>query len=458
MNKMLRALAAAGFAAVLLVGLPGCPHDEYVIEMWPHGQQLERKVAVRHIEDPDHPATTQVSTDRFTDVIPDQLDGNAGRYACYPSEFGTAYFYSERIRGNDDQAGALEAQFKAVDRLIDILLGWTKQEFGKLDDYPKLAAFIDKDLRKDIKNVGVIAFMADAGRRLPPVEKLDEKKNPFATQPDNNPDLFSAGARAIQYAAERNYLAKGDLGRLVRGQKDENGEVAKDLLRNLLTRKVGLSEKAAAEVVKKAERPDVAKSFNEYVLQSPQYAQAVAEWREKQKTEKTGKAAETQPATRPEEPELNEVLFAPAFATIVPLIVLGPPDDFRFTLHLAWQPVETNGWYDEKARTVTWAFHFPKANVSVPQVCYAVWAEPNEKAQLAKFGRVGLIGEPLAEYCLWRSALSKTELAEWEALLAKLKPDADFASLLRGAKFSGKDKQMYGAEMILRAIRPPDAR
>jgi hypothetical protein len=456
MNKAIWTTAAAGFAAVLLVGLSGCPHDEYVVEMWPGGQQLERKVVIKHIDDKDRPSTTQVSTDRITEVIPDQLDANAGWYAVYPSEFGTAYFYSERIRGNDDQAGALEAQFKAVDRLIDMLLGWTKQEFGKLDEYPKLAAFIDKDLRKDLKNVGVIAFMADAGQTMPPVVGDTRGPGSLATQSDRKPDLCAAAARVVQYAAERNYLAKGDLGRLLRAVQDGNEGFLKSLLRDLFTRKVGLTEKCASELVKRLVQSAADKAFQEYARKSSHYAQALAEWEARQKAEKTGKASPPEATSQPQEPDLNEVLFTSAFANLAALINLGVPDDFRFTLHAGQSPLFTNGFYDAKDKTIAWAFRFPKANVGVPQVCYAVWVEPNEKAQVEHLGRVSLLDQTLAEYCLWRSALSKTESAEWSALLTKLKPGADCELLLKNAKFSGSDKQMHGAELIWNAIKPPE--
>ena len=441
-------------AALLAAVLVGCPHDEYVVTMKPKGDLLERAVVARHIEDDKNPPTTLLDTKMLVgDSMPDELGGNAGRYAVYHADLGRAMLYVERVRGDDDQATMIEAQFKAVDRLVDVVLGWTKQQFGKSAEYPKLAAFLDKDLRKDLKNVGVMAWMADVGHRA------------TTTGPDSQACTYGAVARLAAYLVERNYLAKGDTGRLARVIQGDNA-VALPLLEGVLVRKVGLADKAFIGQLLAMFGPDskAVASLEEFVLKSPQYAEALKLWQAGQPVPQAKLVGPGQPEKdvnpapddqRKSDPGPSKVLIEPAFATVPGLINLGTPDDFAITLATGKAPGTSNGTFDSGSKTVKWQFTFPTGG-SVPVVLYAVWAEPDEKAQIEHFGKVVLDGDKqLVEYCLWRNALTAKEAAEWGTVLAKLKPGADYGAILKDLRFSD-GTEMRGAQTLLSAIGPTE--
>ena len=53
---------------------------------------------------------------------------------------------------------------------------------------------------------------------------------------------------------------------------------------------------------------------------------------------------------------------------------------------------------------------------------YAVWSVPDSDAQVKHFGKVVLKGDALTAYVAWYRGLSKGQLAEWDALIARLHP------------------------------------
>ena len=168
--------------AVMALVVTGCPRNEYIVQLKPQGNRIERTL-VFYREDgvntntgaPNYqpfdaaelaaitalyPAQgltndggRHVVRGEFTNELPDDV-GGAGAYTNLTTSLGAAGFYVERFRGNDDLAGMTEQRFKAADRLADLFVGWSRMELGRERGYDKLRQFLDVDFRRDLKNLG----------------------------------------------------------------------------------------------------------------------------------------------------------------------------------------------------------------------------------------------------------------------------------------------------------------
>jgi hypothetical protein len=100
-------------------------------------------------------------------------------------------------------------------------------------------------------------------------------------------------------------------------------------------------------------------------------------------------------------------------------ISLQGSDHLSITLHTNVKPHETNGSWSPEKQAVTWSQSIPAESADRwPVLCYAFWSEPDAKYQEARFGRVLLAGQELAEFCTWYAGLTAEERGEWDALLA----------------------------------------
>jgi hypothetical protein len=117
---------------------------------------------------------------------------------------------------------------------------------------------------------------------------------------------------------------------------------------------------------------------------------------------------------------------------------LGTDDHVKVRLTLAAAPDHTNGKWDEARKQVLWDedMERPDGVQRVPTFCYANWSTADEVAQKERFGKVILTGDDLAQYCLWRAALSKSEAAEWDGMLAGLHPGLGLKDRLETFRFS----------------------
>jgi hypothetical protein len=339
-------------AAIAL--LTGCDHDAYKIKMTAKDGRLERTVTVTHVTrggtatvtPASGPAETDGATsqpaadltesrpaaqpskgqvnpevlarlaklyperpaeDTFRGVYAKRLppgtgEGEgAGQYSQLVTSMGTLSAYVERFRGNDDQAAVLEAQFKAIDRLTDLLLGWATAEWGTRKEFPKIKAFIDHDLRKDLKNVQVFLWMQNVSTRRMFTD--GESKG--------EPQTAEIIARASQYFVEREYLTEEEVPRLL-SLFEEGEEGRLDawtlLLRGLLVRKVGLADKAfVEEIASLLKRPEGARASLE------KYLRTTSEWKEAEAEREKTKA--TRPATS--EPATEESVAVTIFGNLL---------------------------------------------------------------------------------------------------------------------------------------------
>jgi len=134
----------------------GCPHNDYTIQLNPHGNVIERILVFyctdgantnngtpnSHAIDAKELAAITVLyppnsltnaggrysvRGEFTSEMPNDV-GGAGVYTNLANSLGHAGFYVERFRGNDDLAGMSEREFKAADQLADLIIGWSQTE------------------------------------------------------------------------------------------------------------------------------------------------------------------------------------------------------------------------------------------------------------------------------------------------------------------------------------------
>lgn len=430
----------------LLVGLLAfaglsCDHNEYVIEMTPRGEVLERTLTVRRISDKpqDFPAgeleaISKLYPKKLPSVDPNRHGfvgefkgrtptdvGGAGTYACYATSMGSTFAYVERFRGNDDFAGALEARLKAVDRFIGLLTGWAQKEFGKSPDFPKLKRVLDEDLRKDLKNAAAHLFLASFAERST-VGRPDAQAARTLQE--------ELAARFAQRIVEREYLDPDALPTLFReAQGWGSGSTIVGILGTALVRKARVADKGILdrldELVRKPD--EFEKSMSAYLREAdPNFRRRMEEWEERKKQD----PAATQP---------SHDIFAPLWGTAFDFDLGGVADDgLKVSLVTGARPSETNGQWDPTTGKVSWSRMLPgrDANSTVPTICYAVWANPDEKFQKDRFVKVILEGEELMKYCIWRKGLTPKEGQEWEAMLKTLRPDEASIAKVSAFRFS----------------------
>ena len=144
--------------ALLCVLVTGCPHNDYTIELKPKGAVIERTLTFYRADGgstnaPDFPSNQlaaitrlypagalkpnqqrYVVTGEFAGALPNDV-GGAGAYTNFTTSLGATAFYAERFRGDDDLAAKTARQFRAADQLTDLVIGWTRTEFGRGRDY-----------------------------------------------------------------------------------------------------------------------------------------------------------------------------------------------------------------------------------------------------------------------------------------------------------------------------------
>ena len=153
---------------VFCVVLAGCEEYTYEITMSPAGDQVVRRVvcsknmpqAVLGKLAKLYPQRTGERTfeGKFSGELPKDV-GGAGTYHCFMTSMGSLSIYSERFRGDDDLDGKLVKMRDWADKLTDLIIGWLESELGNDNNFDKLRKFCDENLRKDIKNLSLLAWM-----------------------------------------------------------------------------------------------------------------------------------------------------------------------------------------------------------------------------------------------------------------------------------------------------------
>jgi len=428
---------------LLLAGLTSCDHNVYQIRLVPQDDGFRRELTVWRTSGDEggigtfpeeelkeivkhypaaKPGTGAVKHEfaaTFKAKTPADV-GGAGWLLQHPSQMGTAWLYIERFRGNPDVAGTLSRSTKAVDRVSDMLIGWLKQEFGGHKDLAKLSKFIDTELRADLKNVAVHAWLSG-----------NTSRQTWLAEEDRGEQLEKEmHARILHFVAERGYVRAEDVPLLARtagmlNDDEAMGQAIRSVLK-LIFAKAGLPE---SELIGKLAglfaQPEATKaSVERYLKTTPEYKALLAEWR---------KAPPAGPESRPAKPEPMAVLEKLVARDLIQLNFGDTADELRLSLAAAETPFDTNGLWDPKAREVSWDSRLnnrQKPTTELPTICYAYWSKPAKTFQQKHFGKILLERKQLADYCLWRSGLTGEEGAEWDAFIGRLRPGKDLTDAL----------------------------
>ncbi len=466
---------------LLTTFLCSCEEDEYTIEMRPVGQALERKLTVaRYNRKPTvgQYNRTEESKEVYSEVSPETLAaiaelyptrlksanpkihsfvgtftgrtpndvGGAGTYKRVGTPMGSAFFYVERFRGNDRPGETLSETFRSADRLSELLTGWLKSEFGRRKEFPKIRRFMDEDFRKDIKNLSTYLWLGSNESRHIWREGQDGD--------DRENVQKEIAARAFQYLVERNYFAAEDLAVIMRTGEEGRLERLEPLIRKFLVAKVQLSdEKLIDELSILLTDPErLNKSLSAYLGGTDEYKKRLKEYnKELREFDKPQNLPQPdthgdmeESASSPEPPE-PYVLLEEALEPLLESIQIAfffefyPFDSLQVELYTAGEPVATNGKWEEKDKRIVWSTNLtPRDTQSfqLPELCYAVWCEPDEQTQAKYFGKTILLGEGLLNYCLWYESLSKEEAAQWDTLIAGSEPGEDLLKRLKAFRFS----------------------
>jgi hypothetical protein len=430
--------------AAMAVLVTGCPHNEYIVQLVPHGDTIDRTLVFYCVDGvntntgmPNYRSFDKVEMAAITGLYPGQSltnigqrhtirgeftnampadVGGAGTYTHLTTSLGEADLYVERFRGNDDLASLTESHLKSADQLTDLIIGWSQMELGREPGYGQLHQFLNTDFRRDLKNFSTYWW---------------------AAQLVNNYNTNAAEEFVVRfglYLYERGYFTVGELPGLYR---DVSGNDEQPLLRRvqrLVAHKMGVpdSDPVPAALAFLGQENTMDNSFDEYLAGTDFYRAKLKQWKQDQKLK---------PDTKKPDPS---VVLDDLTGKLIEFDLFGHPDHLTVHLSLPAAPVHSNGRWDATLKQVVWEsnidaqktndFHFPFN-------CYANWVQADEAYQVNHFGRVVLTGDDLNQYCLWRCSLDPQQGAEWDALVAGLHPGNELLEKIDAFRFSGEPAQ-----------------
>jgi len=426
--------------AALAFLVTGCPQKEYIVELQPQGNSIERTLVFYSADGVDtntcapnylpfDPAELAIITalypahsltnvgsrytvrGEFANDLPHDV-GGAGVFTNLTTSLGSAGFYMERFRGNDDLVGMAERRFKAADQLADIYVGWSQMALGREPGYDKLHEFLDVDFRRDLKNLSSYCWELQLanGCKTNAIEEY--------------------AVRFGQYLFERGYFTIGEMPGLFRDFSSDDLQAILRRIQRLLARKMGVPDTAPTppSLALLADETRMEKSFDGYFAGTELYRAKLKQWEQDKKLN---------PDTK--KPEPSEVANN-AVGNLLEFNLFGLGDHLVVHLSLPSPPVHSNGRWDEALKQVVWETHIEdRTNATqLPFSCYASWAQANEAFQKEHLGKVALTGDELTKYCFWRSSLDMQRGGEWDAFLSGLQPGAGLIAMIDAFKFSGE--------------------
>jgi hypothetical protein len=422
----------------------GCPHNQYVLELKPQGDRLDRTL-VFYCEDDVNTNTgapnyqpfgarklaaitslysaqglttdgeRHVAHGQFTNEMPNDV-GGAGAYMNLTTSLGEAGFYVERFRGNDDLAGTIEQRLKVAEGVADLVVGWAQAELGQAKGYEKLRQFLEVDLRRDLMNLGTYWCEAQFA----------------AIYTTNGYELFAV--RFGQYLAERGYFKVADIPGLFRDISAEDSQALLSRIQRLVARKMGVldTEPVPASLAFLGNSTTLDESLNKYLAGTDSYRAKLKKWEEEKKLK---------PAAA--KPEPYQVM-RDRLGDLVEFDLFGHSDHLTVHLSLPAAPVHSNGRWDPALKRVSWETEIEDGTngFHVPFSCYAGWAQGNQEFQEKHFGKVALTGDELLDYGLWRTSQEAGRGAEWDAFLESLQPGSGLVKTLDAFRFSDEPNQV----------------
>jgi hypothetical protein len=425
--------------AILCALVTGCPSNDYTVELKPQANgSIERALTFFRADGsrtngvPNYEAfpsnelvsitrlypagvvktngLSYVATGDFAGSMPRDV-GGVGSYTNFATSLGDAGFYMERFRGTNDLAGQMARRIQAADQIDDLIIGWSKMQFGHESGCKNLRKFLDGDFRQDLKNAGLYAWMGE-------VNNLSETNNP-------NEFIF----RFIQYLYERGYLKLSDTRDIYLLLEDkEDISNVQSFVQRLLMEKMGIpaSGPVPQSFAILSDSDALEKSWEKYLAGTDLYHAQVKQWRSE---------TNANPAlARPKPGNAADDLFANLFFGGGEEFG-GTPDHLTVRLALAHAPDFTNGkWQDGH---VVWSEDLDP-NRPLPVLCYAGWSNPNIQFQTEHFGSVVLNKAALSQYCFWQGTLGLERARQWESFLATLKPGPELKTNLEDFQFTGE--------------------
>ena len=393
--------------SVILLGFllfTSCKWNVYELEMRTEGDSLERKFSCYEEwgggsgEEPKRSRSNQQELDRikfqydsppsfpdeyrttfqglFEDETPQDI-GGAGRFKRFESSMGSVFGYMERFRGADDQAGRLEEMLNSVDRLMNLVRDFLETKFEDLPDWDALRACMDLDFRRDAKNLLVYFWLASAM-----AEDLRGDRTEFME------DFLS---RFLLYLAERDYIELKRIPELSRQIHDwievpSNKEIL--FIAECLSRKLKVSADSPLleALVALLATDDLEESLHDYIRTLPEWEIRVKRY----EAEREENPEANEPHPREYVDDISEGLFA---------FGIEFTKSCRIQVRFAapGEPLHTNGEWNVERKEVHWTGEM-WSDENLPAFAYAVWAEPEEAFQRARFGRVVLKDQDLLEY------------------------------------------------------------
>jgi hypothetical protein len=425
----------------------GCnDHNQYVVELTPRGQEVERRLTFWRVDPRGQAAEGSIPLDernivafpadelaRIGALYPKRLTpadarkhtfagsfgeklpadvGGSGHFLRFDSPLGSTNAYCERFRGEDDLVQSREERYRLIDEAVALAIGWLEQELGREQGFDKLRAFLDGQLRRDLRVISDYAWTAAQS-----IHSIDRGRGA-------GPEFI---ARASQYLVERGYFPARDLPGLVRLWNDQDKALV--WLREFVAGKTGLArDKPPKSLDFFASSARAESSLDRFFVKTPQYKKLVEQWERDQKTKPD--LARPKPAAVFEE-------WWDRVCRHVGLLHIA--DKVEVRLHCPSRPHETNGQWDDKSQRVTWRSDI-REGFWLPTLCFAAWSEPKEAAQREHFGGVVLTGESLRDYVVWYAGLTRQEADQWDQFVKSLRPDIHLTSKLKSFQFSGNPK------------------
>ncbi|HEU4381945.1 MAG TPA: hypothetical protein VFR85_00475 [Anaeromyxobacteraceae bacterium] len=441
-------LAAVG---PFLPGSDGCTTTEYELDLRPEGSVLHRRLVVRRYqmksgqrvprvpmpEDlarigalyPTPPAGAPVSPSfvgTFDRETPPDI-GGGGRLLQLRTTLGTTWSYIERFGEAEDPAAALARTRRAIGEVTAALAGWLQYELRGHPARLRISE-IEARVRTDLESVLLYAWAARSSRMERGARAGDEPGEP---------------TRMGLFLVERGYVEAEELPRLVRairsGEADGRAASLMAFVQQWLSRELGCAPgdplPAELDVLGDARRArDALEAYLRHRAKLEALASPVAP-----------------DGHRPGEPDgpihelasnMDAILFdsggsRASIGVLGSLLGRVREETVTVRLQLPTLPFATNGAWSARASAVEWKALPIVGMTLLPTVVYAHWSVPDAPYQRARFGRVALRGEPLAEYALWRAGLAAGDGERWDAMMDGLRPGTDLAHRLDTLRLGG---------------------
>ncbi len=278
--------------AIVLIAAAGCEQKIYEVDLRPRGDKIERRLTLTRNDLRDHSKENLAKDDQaelqaiaqdyqtetpslprpkasfsgtFGGVLPHDVGGD-GHYVHWESPLGRVSVYVERFRGNDDINSSIDDRRKAVDSLVDLLVGWFESELHGESDWPPLRAFLDKQFRSDVQNVSLLVWSTNVPNIFESTDALAE-----------------VGLRAAQYCVERKYASYEEAPILLREFQDASQRNNATALFARIRRLIVSRAKGASEAHGKpslgflSDSKTLSTSWQRYFVHSTYFKQHTAE-------------------------------------------------------------------------------------------------------------------------------------------------------------------------------------